>query len=69
MYQKPDFIRVKVDIKENFANYGDKCEADIVTKTTMFGNTTTDCNDPMTTRIISEPYDGSFRCYTEYQNV
>lgn len=44
MYKKPDFIKVNIDIKENFANYT-QCMANKDWGGGQFTTATTDCSD------------------------
>lgn len=59
MYQKPDFIKVDLDIKDNFAAYGDDCDEIIDNHRTV----KTACGEG-TYQRMSEAWAVPESCYT-----
>ena len=70
MYQKPDFVKVEINIRDNFSNYGLECDAFTTTALDMEVNTTTHgCNNPIYVNIIQERYNGGVQCYSVLNQI
>lgn len=68
MYKKPDFIKVDVNIKDNFANYS-ACEGIWDGKWSQFTTASNPTCQEEFFEGASSTYNGGSQCYTEYQNI